>query len=521
MKASLHLAHALTEPLMAAAVLPQDGGRAFAATLHPLIPIIPRGEALAPSAAMAGPVMTISATATPRCAPSKQVTASVTGIVLRGAHGMAEALPKEADVMRPAPIVMPAAPTNAATKAGISGTGDISDAIDERSLPMPDLSRFPEGRTASSTILHPEVLVALPLQAAASNRPDNPKRGKAERSTQKSEEGQGKKDAPSSKSPLMVSAQPVIAVPTPVNQCMQVSDTVPVTKMDSDGGGKVHPPSSLHASSSPIHRDSGSRNQEAEQPSAHTAAVPAFSHLVAPNARTAPTADSRAPASSSSHAGPDATGDKPKSASNDDRIVKEGAKTGIADGKDWTARSEPADFSQIVDLVQHTTTQDATAPAQKLQRHGEPHSFQAGALQVLQRMDASASSAPVRLHADARQLHVGVTSAALGWVEVRATSGPDGRVDAALHVQSDASAHMLEAHSKEISNFAHEHSVALGQVSVGVGTGGNSERRDSSAAYSGMREETRSQGQKPGRPLRSAKREYHAIDRVTLISVQA
>ncbi len=101
----------------------------------------------------------------------------------------------------------------------------------------------------------------------------------------------------------------------------------------------------------------------------------------------------------------------------------------------------------------------------------ETHRAQANVAQVLQRMDNAAPPDAVQLRTDARHLDVGVSSGVLGWVEVRATASSSGRVDAALHVQTNSSAHMLTAQSKEIATFAREHSVELGQLSVGVGTG--------------------------------------------------
>lgn len=101
----------------------------------------------------------------------------------------------------------------------------------------------------------------------------------------------------------------------------------------------------------------------------------------------------------------------------------------------------------------------------------ETHRAQANVAQVLQRMDTAAPSGVVQLRADARHLDVGVSSGVLGWVEVRATASSSGRVDAALHVQTSSSAHILTAQSKEIATYAREHSVELGQLSVGVGTG--------------------------------------------------
>jgi hypothetical protein len=102
----------------------------------------------------------------------------------------------------------------------------------------------------------------------------------------------------------------------------------------------------------------------------------------------------------------------------------------------------------------------------------ETHRGQANAAQVLQIMDTAApSGGAVQLRADARHLDVGVSSGVLGWVEVRATASSSGRVDAALHVETNSSAHMLTAQSKEIATYAREHSVELGELSVGVGTG--------------------------------------------------
>lgn len=95
---------------------------------------------------------------------------------------------------------------------------------------------------------------------------------------------------------------------------------------------------------------------------------------------------------------------------------------------------------------------------------------QPSAAQVLQRMDTPPLDGTV-LRADARHLDVGVSSGILGWVEVRATASSSGRVDAAVHVQTNSSAHILTAQSKEIATYAREHSVELGQLSVGVGTG--------------------------------------------------
>lgn len=145
----------------------------------------------------------------------------------------------------------------------------------------------------------------------------------------------------------------------------------------------------------------------------------------------------------------------------------------------------------------------------------------ASAAQVLQRMDLAGSSGVVQLRADARHLDVGASSGALGWVEVRATTGASGRVDATLRVQNDASAHALSNQSKEISDYAREHSVRLGQVSVGVGTGDSAQGK-SRSTYGREGNET------PGRrmvaaaqPLADTEQMHHAADAVSLISVRA
>jgi hypothetical protein len=146
------------------------------------------------------------------------------------------------------------------------------------------------------------------------------------------------------------------------------------------------------------------------------------------------------------------------------------------------------------------------------------HRPEAGAAQVLQRMDLASSSGAVQLRADARRLDVGVSSSSLGWVEVRATTSASGRVDATLHVQSDASAQVLSSQSREISDYAREHSVQLGQVSVGVGTGGSAHgQSDSTDARNGN--EPRSRGAAV-RPLVDTEQTYHGADAVSLINVR-
>jgi hypothetical protein len=90
---------------------------------------------------------------------------------------------------------------------------------------------------------------------------------------------------------------------------------------------------------------------------------------------------------------------------------------------------------------------------------------------VLQKMDAAGPAQTISLRADSRHLDVGVQSSALGWIEVRATSGASGSVDATIHVQNDAAARDIASHAGNIVAFAREHSVGVGQLSVGVGGG--------------------------------------------------
>lgn len=91
---------------------------------------------------------------------------------------------------------------------------------------------------------------------------------------------------------------------------------------------------------------------------------------------------------------------------------------------------------------------------------------------VLQKMDAAVPVQTTPIRAEQRHLDVGVQSSALGWIEVRATSGgASGSVDATIHVQNDALARDIASHSGNIVAFAREHSVGVGQLSVGVGGG--------------------------------------------------
>jgi hypothetical protein len=135
-------------------------------------------------------------------------------------------------------------------------------------------------------------------------------------------------------------------------------------------------------------------------------------------------------------------------------------------------------------------------------------------------MDGATSSGAIQLRADARRLEVGVSSGSLGWVEVRATTGPSGRVDATLQAQNDVSAHVLAGQSSEISSYAREHSVQLGQVSVGVGTG-ESEQGESRSTHNGAQNGNATPAKEAMRPPSNPEQAYYAADAVSLISVRA
>lgn len=177
-------------------------------------------------------------------------------------------------------------------------------------------------------------------------------------------------------------------------------------------------------------------------------------------------------------------------------------------------------FTQTPPAVQHQMSPNLSPPVTAgAEKAVAAHRPEAGAAQVLQRMDLAGSSGAVQLRADARRLDVGVSSGSLGWVEVRATTSPSGRVDATLHVQNDASAQALTSQSREISDYAREHSVQLGQVSVGVGTGDSAHGQSHSTdARDGNG--PRSRGTTV-RPLADTEETYHSADAVSLISVRA
>ena len=170
------------------------------------------------------------------------------------------------------------------------------------------------------------------------------------------------------------------------------------------------------------------------------------------------------------------------------------------------------------------TEHQAAAHVPELVFHAPPrtidvHRPQVSGAQVLQRMDMVAPSGAIQMRAETRRLEVGVSSGELGWVEVRATSAASGRVDATLQVQNDSSAHVLASQSREIADYARQHSVFLGELSVGVGTGDGA-RRDSNSPHSEERNGNAIQVREP-RPLVNNELTYRPTETVSFISVRA
>jgi hypothetical protein len=204
----------------------------------------------------------------------------------------------------------------------------------------------------------------------------------------------------------------------------------------------------------------------------------------------------------------------------DSRALKDtGARTG------HVVSSEVKMSATVNSIPGPTTEQHETPHVPPAILHGNEkaiatHRPEANAAQVLQRMDMASSPGVVQLRADARRLDVGVTSGSLGWVEVRATTGPSGRVDATLQAQNDASAHVLASQSSQISSYAREHSVQLGQVSVGVGTGDGSQSESRSTDSGGRRGDAPAAGGTAQPPV-NTEQAYHSDDTVSLISVRA
>jgi hypothetical protein len=203
----------------------------------------------------------------------------------------------------------------------------------------------------------------------------------------------------------------------------------------------------------------------------------------------------------------------------DPRVLKEAEKGIGAELKPEVKGSVSVSPIPIPPALQHpqlpTASPAVTHDAEKTMATHRPET---SAAQVLQKMDFAGPSGAVQLRADARRLDVGVSSGALGWVEVRATTQA-GRVDATLHVQNDASAQILTSQSREISDYAREHSVQLGQVSVGVGTG-DSAQGQSHSTHTRDGNAIRARGT-TAQSLVDTEQMHPAADAMSLISVRA
>lgn len=207
----------------------------------------------------------------------------------------------------------------------------------------------------------------------------------------------------------------------------------------------------------------------------------------------------------------------------DDHASQEAGKTSSAETKPVL----PAESSihPALDLSSaprppSANTPDPSPAIHKPEALTETHRAPANAAQVLQRMDTAAPPGAVQLRVDARHLDIGVSSGVLGWVEVRATASSSGRVDAALHVQTNSSAHMLTAQSKEIATYAREHSVELGQLSVGVGTGDSARGNSRASMHDGAGKDDIALVRKPMKSPASNEPQQPP-EKVSFISVRA
>jgi hypothetical protein len=178
---------------------------------------------------------------------------------------------------------------------------------------------------------------------------------------------------------------------------------------------------------------------------------------------------------SSALAGARSQGHNPIGLPNEVHSLKETGKDTSPVAQLINAERPPVYSSIATHGIQHQAVSNSavTAPATE-QGRAETHHALSNVTEVLQKMDMAAPSDAVQLRADTRHLDVGFSSVSLGWVEVRATASQSGRVDAALHLETNASAHLVADQSKEIADYAREHLVELGQLSVGVGTGDGS-----------------------------------------------
>jgi hypothetical protein len=207
---------------------------------------------------------------------------------------------------------------------------------------------------------------------------------------------------------------------------------------------------------------------------------------------------------------------------NDQHSLKDAEKAVMIVAQSVAVEKAPVHASVATPQIQHQAAPNTPVPVvvtHRAQPLVEAHRVEASAAQVLQRMDTASPAAAVQLRVDARHLDVGVASGSLGWVEVRASVNPSGKVDAALHLETNASAHVVAAQSKEIADYARDHSVQLGQISVGVGTGDGS--RGSSGS---MQEPARNHHTAPLRRAVSdpASSETHgSAEKLSLISIRA
>jgi hypothetical protein len=233
---------------------------------------------------------------------------------------------------------------------------------------------------------------------------------------------------------------------------------------------------------------------------------------------TAVTSETPAPQSKAAH--PLAESIEATSSQIDLRAVKDAPGKPGTEVKSELSLNVPVHAAPGSPAVEHQPPNLAPTILHETAKAIATHRPETSVAQVLQRMDGATSSGVVQLRADARRLEVGVSSGSLGWVEVKATTGPAGRVDATLQAQNDASAHVLADQSSEIFSYAREHSVQLGQLSVGVGTGdsaqGESRSTDNGARYGNATPVKEVVG-----PPANAEQAYYAEDAVSLISIRA
>jgi soluble cytochrome b562 len=202
--------------------------------------------------------------------------------------------------------------------------------------------------------------------------------------------------------------------------------------------------------------------------------------------------------------------------------VKESVKETLTVAQPAVTEKAPVHASPAAPVPQQQAASNANIPAavvHRMQQVVDAHRVEATAAQVLQRMDAASPSSAVQLRADARHLDVGITSGSLGWVEVRASVNSSGKVDAALHLETNASAHVVAAQSKEIGDYVRQHSAQLDQISVGVGTGDGSRGNSGSMHEQARNNHTATVRTMVQDPISSETRE--PTDKMSLISIRA